>query len=87
MRLIGKSRLARHLDKWAPQMNLLPRELKTPHEQITVRAGPEHESELPREVIACQAAYGFQLCGSYDPGSLGVQEFASAGDGPDVDAA
>lgn len=84
MRLIRKSRLARHLGKWAPYMNPLSRKVKTPHQQIAIRTGPKHESELTCEVIAGQAGDRFQLRGLYDPGPLGVQEVASAINGPDV---
>ncbi len=86
VRLIGESRLERDLDKGALPVNPLPCEFETAHEQIAVGAGPEHDPELPRQVVACQSRDRLQLLRMHDPGLLGIQELPSPFDSPDVDA-
>lgn len=86
MRLIGESRLARHVDQWALKMNLLPREFQTAHKQIPVRTCPEQEFELAGKIIARQSREGFQLRRMHDTGPLRVEKLSSAFDDRDVDA-
>jgi hypothetical protein len=59
VRLVSESSLASHLYQWALKVHPLPRELKTAHEQITVRTCPEHAFELAGQVIPRQSRDGF----------------------------
>ena len=86
MRLVGEPRVARDLDQRASAVNLLPGELETAHEQVTVGAGPDHGPELAREVLARQPRHRLQLERMHDASLLGVQELPSPFDGSDIDA-
>src|SRR2546430_17415228 len=46
VRLIGKSRLTRHVDEWALLMDPVPREGEPTHEQVTMGARTQHDPEL-----------------------------------------
>src|SRR5213592_826550 len=61
VRLIGESRVERDLDERALPVNLLPCEFEAAHEQIAVGAGPQHDPELPRQIVACQSRDRLQL--------------------------
>src|SRR5437899_4179609 len=49
VRLIGKSRLTRHVDEWALLMDPVPREGEPTHEQVTMGARTQHDPELDRK--------------------------------------
>src|SRR5256885_3837205 len=55
VRLIGKSRLTRHVDEWALLMDPVPREGEPTHEQVTMGARTQHDPELAGEGAAGQA--------------------------------
>src|SRR5256712_6792065 len=86
VRLIGKSRLTRHVDEWALLMDPVPREGEPTHEQVTMGARTQHDPELAGEVVASQSSDRLELRRMHDAGSLRIEEAAGALDRGDVDA-
>src|SRR5436190_12753329 len=86
VRLNGKSRLTRHVDKWALLMDPVAREGEPAHEQVTMGARAEHDPELPGEIVTRQPGDRLQLRRMHDACSLRIEELARALDRGDVDA-
>src|SRR4029434_4072727 len=84
VRLIGESRLARHVDQGTRRVDQVAREGETPHQQITMGARAERLPELARELVARQPGDRLQLRRMHGSRALGVEELAGAPDGPDV---
>src|SRR2546422_5301091 len=78
VRLIGKSRLTRHVDEWALLMDPVPREGEPTHEQVTMGARTQHDPELAGEVVASQSSDRLELRRMHDAGSLRIEEAAGA---------
>src|SRR2546426_5094991 len=78
VRLIGKSRLTRHVDEWALLMDPVPREGEPAHEQVSMGARTQHDPELAGEVVASQSSDRLELPRMHDAGSLRIEEAASA---------
>src|SRR5256885_8869792 len=76
VRLIGKSRLTRHVDEWALLMDPVPREGEPTHEQVTMGARTQHDPELAGEVVASQTRDRLPAPPMHHPGSPRLVEAA-----------
>src|SRR4029453_6038785 len=86
MRLIGESRLTRHVDQGPRRVDQGARQGETPHEEIARRARAEHRPELARELVARQPRDRLELRRVHGARALRVEELSRTLDRRDVDA-
>src|SRR5262245_18878311 len=86
MRLVGESRLARHVDQGTRRVDQVARQGETPHEEIAMWARAEHRPELTRELVARQPRDRLELRRVHGARALRVEELSRALDRRDVDA-
>jgi hypothetical protein len=72
--LIGESRVRGGVREGPRPVDLVARMLEPPHQVITMRARPEHDPELAREIVAREAGDRLELTRRHRASSLRIEE-------------